>query len=503
MSDTSQGAGWWLASDGKWYPPQAAPGNQRSTATLPPPGGEPSSSTPGKKRHVLRWVLVAAALVVILAIIGAAAGSKDDKKDAVSAGTSPGQPPSDDGSDGRLENESTAGRRRTVGDVGPDRGGHCSGTDDSCTDHGEGERQVPGRRDGNDRRPRGDRERSNRPVPLDQPILRARRRQSLGSGRFDRQEQRLREGHVLDARPDGTQRLREQGVGGVARRRGIRSQSSTTRWRHRGWLISLWRQRLRVPESVGLTLGERFTANGAVWQLRSFRVTSRGRAAGGSSSASSPARRTRPRGRRHRSRTLEIGVHAELLGGESASPHESDGKPSRHRRVGTVPDVRCRTVPREWAASHRLHRRVQPYYGAVRGSASSSGSIRCSSADGSFADMTSSRSATSPHVSRIVRATWPESTSGRLPARAADVAGPQHPLWAISELVRRIAARPTDSRRTLHSLGPRYRGERIRCQPRSMVGPRGGARPLRHGGRDFERLGLVRASPPGHRRAAP
>lgn len=25
MSDTQQGHGWWLASDGKWYPPQAPP----------------------------------------------------------------------------------------------------------------------------------------------------------------------------------------------------------------------------------------------------------------------------------------------------------------------------------------------------------------------------------------------------------------------------------------------------------------------------------------------
>lgn len=32
MSDTSQGPGWWLASDGKWYPPQSAP-----TPTPPPP----------------------------------------------------------------------------------------------------------------------------------------------------------------------------------------------------------------------------------------------------------------------------------------------------------------------------------------------------------------------------------------------------------------------------------------------------------------------------------
>src|SRR5262249_41820359 len=26
MSDTSQGPGWWEASDGKWYPPEQAPG---------------------------------------------------------------------------------------------------------------------------------------------------------------------------------------------------------------------------------------------------------------------------------------------------------------------------------------------------------------------------------------------------------------------------------------------------------------------------------------------
>lgn len=34
MSDTSQGPGWWQASDGKWYPPEQAPGYQ-----APAPGG--------------------------------------------------------------------------------------------------------------------------------------------------------------------------------------------------------------------------------------------------------------------------------------------------------------------------------------------------------------------------------------------------------------------------------------------------------------------------------
>lgn len=38
MSDTSQGPGWWQASDGKWYPPEQAPG---AAPTGPPAGGPP------------------------------------------------------------------------------------------------------------------------------------------------------------------------------------------------------------------------------------------------------------------------------------------------------------------------------------------------------------------------------------------------------------------------------------------------------------------------------
>ncbi len=48
MSDVSQGPGWWLASDGKWYPPHTAP-----QATLPPDAGaaypgyaQPQPTTP-------------------------------------------------------------------------------------------------------------------------------------------------------------------------------------------------------------------------------------------------------------------------------------------------------------------------------------------------------------------------------------------------------------------------------------------------------------------------
>lgn len=40
MSDASQGEGWWIASDGKWYPPESHPDTQQAA---PPPSYEPPS----------------------------------------------------------------------------------------------------------------------------------------------------------------------------------------------------------------------------------------------------------------------------------------------------------------------------------------------------------------------------------------------------------------------------------------------------------------------------
>lgn len=54
MSDVSQGPGWWQASDGKWYPPEQAPGTQPPTPDAPAaqaaagaPGGAPGFAAPG------------------------------------------------------------------------------------------------------------------------------------------------------------------------------------------------------------------------------------------------------------------------------------------------------------------------------------------------------------------------------------------------------------------------------------------------------------------------
>jgi uncharacterized RDD family membrane protein YckC len=42
MSDTSQGVGWWIASDGKWYPPELHP--SALAAPPPSPGGPPPAT---------------------------------------------------------------------------------------------------------------------------------------------------------------------------------------------------------------------------------------------------------------------------------------------------------------------------------------------------------------------------------------------------------------------------------------------------------------------------
>ena len=69
MSDTSQGPGWWLASDGRWYPPEAKPG-----VPLPPPPlnvsnhpGVPLSSKLTGWTVGLMWAIVAFDILVAAA----------------------------------------------------------------------------------------------------------------------------------------------------------------------------------------------------------------------------------------------------------------------------------------------------------------------------------------------------------------------------------------------------------------------------------------------------
>jgi len=46
MSDTPQGPGWWLASDGKYYPPESAPG----AAQPPAPDQQPTEQQPSQQQ---------------------------------------------------------------------------------------------------------------------------------------------------------------------------------------------------------------------------------------------------------------------------------------------------------------------------------------------------------------------------------------------------------------------------------------------------------------------
>ena len=71
MTDQSQGPGWWLASDGKWYPPDQAPAvPPPDTWTTPPPQPPPPGGLSGGAKAAL---IVGASIVALVLVIGIAA----------------------------------------------------------------------------------------------------------------------------------------------------------------------------------------------------------------------------------------------------------------------------------------------------------------------------------------------------------------------------------------------------------------------------------------------
>ena len=88
MSDQSGGPGWWLASDGKWYPPAA-----QAPTVAPPPaplpyGTEPNDGLPRRAwRKYRSWPLWAQIVigVVLLSILAAPFTSSDDDPQTVAA----------------------------------------------------------------------------------------------------------------------------------------------------------------------------------------------------------------------------------------------------------------------------------------------------------------------------------------------------------------------------------------------------------------------------------
>lgn len=90
MSDTSQGDGWWIASDGKWYAPELHPDYRPPPvqplppppSLLPPPPQGPvdPQQVPPAKSHGRRLLLIPAAIVaLIIIIIAATAGSNNQR----------------------------------------------------------------------------------------------------------------------------------------------------------------------------------------------------------------------------------------------------------------------------------------------------------------------------------------------------------------------------------------------------------------------------------------
>lgn len=91
MSDSSQGAGWWKASDGKWYPPESHPSYSAPTLPpMPPPTQQPAQSythyaqpaQPPRKRKKpwwRRWWAIALGAIIVIAVIAAIASPPEDE----------------------------------------------------------------------------------------------------------------------------------------------------------------------------------------------------------------------------------------------------------------------------------------------------------------------------------------------------------------------------------------------------------------------------------------
>lgn len=68
MSDVALGPGWWLASDGRWYPPPAPGPEPQLPAPEPDLLGVPMGDGGGSPRRL--WVAAAVAAAVLLAVLG-------------------------------------------------------------------------------------------------------------------------------------------------------------------------------------------------------------------------------------------------------------------------------------------------------------------------------------------------------------------------------------------------------------------------------------------------
>jgi hypothetical protein len=90
MSDQQQGPGWWLASDGRWYPPEQAPGAVPGDPGLassaePAPPSDPGGPSPSRPRLLIAGAVVVVVLVAVALLL---LGGGDDGEDDTAATTS-------------------------------------------------------------------------------------------------------------------------------------------------------------------------------------------------------------------------------------------------------------------------------------------------------------------------------------------------------------------------------------------------------------------------------
>ncbi|GJM36786.1 MAG: hypothetical protein DHS20C19_01530 [Acidimicrobiales bacterium] len=76
LADTSQGDGWWVAADGKWYPPESAPAAPAAAAAPPAAPAVAQTATPAATQgnagglvSMIGWIVVIAGACVILATL--------------------------------------------------------------------------------------------------------------------------------------------------------------------------------------------------------------------------------------------------------------------------------------------------------------------------------------------------------------------------------------------------------------------------------------------------
>jgi hypothetical protein len=88
VADTSPGPGWWQASDGRWYAPDAHP---RYGPPAPPPAPAPAPGTPpSNSRRWWPWIAVGVAVAVVLILV--AIFSQPDTSTDVATTTAPTAP---------------------------------------------------------------------------------------------------------------------------------------------------------------------------------------------------------------------------------------------------------------------------------------------------------------------------------------------------------------------------------------------------------------------------